>query len=181
MRGHAARAAIAGPTDPHQRVDGFRVGNRVAPGRVPLAVEDQFGRTELLLTLGPAPRVADAERTVDLGPMPMIARTPHGVDAALHGITVALHVTPLADARVVAQVEGASERILLAPLTGLVREVHVKVGDKVAKGDTLVVMEAMKLIHTLIAPQDGVVGKLAAVPGQTVPAKTVLVELEEEK
>jgi len=184
LRGHAACAAIGGtliatPVDPHRRVDGFRVGNRVAPGRVPLAVEDQFGRTELHLTLGSAPRVADAKHDILLGPSPMIARTSHGVDAALRGITLALHATPLADARVVAQVEGASDLTLLAPLTGLVREVHVKTGDKVAKGDTLVVMEAMKLIHTLTAPQDGVVAKMAAVAGQTVPAKTVLVELEE--
>jgi acetyl/propionyl-CoA carboxylase alpha subunit len=181
LRGHAARAAIAGPADPHRRTDGFRVGNRIAPGKVPLAVEDQFGRTEVHLTLGPVPRVSDATRTIELGPLPMIKSTGRAVDAASHGITITLHATPLADARVVAEVEGASERILRAPLTGLVKEVHVKTGDKVAKGDILVIMEAMKLIHTLTAPQDGVVGKLAAVAGQTVPAKTVLVELEEEK
>ncbi|MBI1285905.1 MAG: 3-methylcrotonyl-CoA carboxylase, partial [Thiobacillus sp.] len=186
LRGHAARAAIggasvAGTTDPHRRADGFRIGNRVAPGKVPLAVEDQFGRAELHLTLGPAPRVADAERDIALGPPSLVKPAGRAVDAASHGITITLHATPLADARVVAQVEGASERTLLAPLTGLVREVHVKTGDKVAKGDTLVVMEAMKLIHTLTAPLDGVVAKLAAVAGQTVPAKTVLVELEEEK
>ncbi|MBY0511010.1 MAG: ATP-grasp domain-containing protein [Rhodospirillaceae bacterium] len=181
LRGHAARAAIGGAGDPHRRVDGFRVGGRVAPGKVPLLVEDQFGRAELSLTLGREPRVASAGREITLGAAPLVKAAGRGVDAALHGITLTLHATPLADARVVAEVEGAGERILFAPLTGLVKEVHVKTGDKVAKGDTLVVMEAMKLIHTLIAPQDGVVGKLAAVAGQTVPAKTVLVELEEEK
>jgi acetyl/propionyl-CoA carboxylase alpha subunit len=181
LRGMAARAAIAGPHDPHRRADGFRVGGRIGPGKVPLSVEDQFGSTELSLTLGTAPRVADATRDLALGETLLVNHAGRNVDAAFHGITVTLQATPLADARMVARVVGASERSLLAPLTGLVKEVRISVGDKVAKGDTLVIMEAMKLIHTLSAPQDGVVGKLTAVAGQTVPAKTVLVELEEEK
>jgi 3-methylcrotonyl-CoA carboxylase alpha subunit len=179
LRGHAARAAISSSTDPHRRVDGFRVGSRVSPARVPLAVEDRFGYAELQLTLGSEPSVLSAEREIDLGPTPMIERTSHGVDASLHGVNITLHATPLADARMTAQVESEGERSIVAPLTGLVREVRISAGDRVAKGDTLVVIEAMKLIHALSAPQDGVVASVSATVGQTVTAKSVLVELEE--
>ena len=184
LRGHAAHAAIrgaaiSGEADPHRRADGFRIANRIAPARVPLAVTDQFGSAELCLTLGQTPRVSDGARDLDLGASPLIRAAGHGVDASLRGITITLHATPLGDARMAAQREGGSEGALLAPLTGLVCEVRVQAGDPVAKGDTLVVMEAMKLIHTLTAPKDGVVAKLVVAAGQTVAAKTVLVEIEE--
>ncbi len=51
---------------------------------------------------------------------------------------------------------GASGDIL-APMTGVVRLVEVKAGDQVTAGDRLLVMEAMKMEHTLKAPRDGVV------------------------
>ncbi len=64
-----------------------------------------------------------------------------------------------------------------APIPGLVASVAVSVGQKVAKGDRLLMMEAMKMQTTVAAPVDGVVQALHASVGDTVESKDLLVEL----
>lgn len=67
---------------------------------------------------------------------------------------------------------------LRAPMPGSVLSVAVAVGDTVDAGQTLVVMEAMKMQHTLTAPAGGLVTALPAVVGQQVVAGAVLAVLE---
>jgi 3-methylcrotonyl-CoA carboxylase alpha subunit len=55
--------------------------------------------------------------------------------------------------------------------------VHVAAGQKVARGAPLVTVEAMKMEHTLTAPEAGVVARLAFGLGDRVQAGAVLVEL----
>ena len=57
---------------------------------------------------------------------------------------------------------------LTAPMPGKVVSFSVKAGDKVAKGQALAVMEAMKMEHTIAAPADGVVAELLYAPGDQV-------------
>lgn len=64
-----------------------------------------------------------------------------------------------------------------APMPGTIVTVHVATGDTVCKGDKLLVMEAMKMQHTLIAPRDGVVKTLFCEQGEFVKENTELVEL----
>ena len=68
---------------------------------------------------------------------------------------------------------------LLAPMPGTVIEVAVTEGAEVREGDVLVVLEAMKMEHTLRAPHDGVVSSLPVAEGATVGAGSVLVVVEE--
>ncbi|MDZ5619253.1 biotin carboxylase N-terminal domain-containing protein [Nocardioides sp. HM23] len=63
---------------------------------------------------------------------------------------------------------------LLAPMPGSVIAVHAQVGDAVAEGAPILVMEAMKMQHTIAAPYSGTVTELAATTGQQVEAGTVL-------
>ncbi len=49
---------------------------------------------------------------------------------------------------------------MIAPMPGKVIDLKVKVGSKINKGDTLVVLEAMKMEHTVKAIEDGVVDEL---------------------
>ncbi len=63
---------------------------------------------------------------------------------------------------------------LLAPLPGAVTRVHVAVGQRVAAGDPLLTLEAMKLEHPVLAPTDGVVAELAVPAGGQVDTGTVL-------
>lgn len=57
---------------------------------------------------------------------------------------------------------------LTAPMPGKVVSFAVKAGDKVAKGQPLAVMEAMKMEHTIAAPADGTVEELLYAPGDQV-------------
>jgi pyruvate carboxylase len=64
-----------------------------------------------------------------------------------------------------------------APIPGLIVTLGVSVGQKVAKGDKLLMMEAMKMQTTVYAPADGVVDALHAQVGDTVESKDLLVRL----
>ena len=68
---------------------------------------------------------------------------------------------------------------LTAPMPGQVRALNVGEGDTVMKGQTLLVLEAMKMEIRIHAPQDGLVKKLFVKPGQTVEREQVLIEVEE--
>lgn len=65
----------------------------------------------------------------------------------------------------------------LAPMHGVVVRLNVKVGDKVAEGDTLVVLEAMKMENQVRAPRAGKVALVRYGAGMSVAAGQVLVEL----
>jgi len=67
-----------------------------------------------------------------------------------------------------------------APMPGLVKEVSVKVGDKLEEGDRLVVLEAMKMEHVLKAPRDGVVATVEVTSNAQVAAGDLLIGLEPE-
>ena len=57
---------------------------------------------------------------------------------------------------------------LKAPMPGLVLDVIVKVGDEVVKGDTLLILEAMKMENVIKSPTDGVIKSIAIKKGETV-------------
>ncbi|GIJ21875.1 ATP-binding protein [Micromonospora lutea] len=63
---------------------------------------------------------------------------------------------------------------LLAPLPGAVARVHVEVGQRVAAGDLLLTLEAMKLEHPVLAPTDGLVTELPVPAGGQVDTGAVL-------
>lgn len=65
-----------------------------------------------------------------------------------------------------------------APMPGLVLKVMVKVGDAIAKGDNLVILEAMKMENVLQAEGDGVVKSIEVNKGDTVDKTQVLIEME---
>jgi 3-methylcrotonyl-CoA carboxylase alpha subunit len=65
-----------------------------------------------------------------------------------------------------------------APMPGKVTAVEVKKGEKVAKGQRLLTLEAMKMEHALTAPFDGTVAELNAKPGAQVTEGTLLVKVE---
>ena len=70
---------------------------------------------------------------------------------------------------------------LLAPLPGAVSRVHVAVGQRVAAGDLLLTLEAMKLEHPVLAPTDGVVAELPVPAGGQVDTGAVLAVVNPEE
>jgi len=67
---------------------------------------------------------------------------------------------------------------LAAPMPGVIRGVNVGEGESVTKGQTLMVLEAMKMEIRIQAPFDGVVKSLAVKVGQTVEREQILIVLE---
>jgi len=75
----------------------------------------------------------------------------------------------------------ASDGAILAPMPGKVISVDVAAGDKVTKGQKLLVLEAMKMEHALTAPFDGTVAELTVTPGAQVQVEALLVRVEQEE
>jgi biotin carboxyl carrier protein len=63
---------------------------------------------------------------------------------------------------------------LRAPMPGLVRQVNVKVGDQVDAGDSLFILEAMKMENILKSPVNGTVSDLFVKPGESVEKNQIL-------
>jgi len=68
---------------------------------------------------------------------------------------------------------------VIAPMHGLLLEVMVSPGDKVVKGQTLAVLEAMKMHYEILAEVDGTVVEVSAVAGSQVAVDDVLIEIKE--
>jgi propionyl-CoA carboxylase alpha chain len=68
---------------------------------------------------------------------------------------------------------------LVAPMPGAVVRVLVEAGTAVAKGQPLVVLEAMKMEHTVASPTDGTVTEMRVTAGQQVNAGTVLAVVDD--
>jgi acetyl/propionyl-CoA carboxylase alpha subunit len=83
---------------------------------------------------------------------------------------------PRAGARAAARHDAGA---LEAPMPGRVSAVKVAVGQRVAKGDELLVVEAMKMENALRAPRAGVVRALHVRPGEMVAPGRALVEIGE--
>ena len=70
-----------------------------------------------------------------------------------------------------------AEGSLTAPMPGTILEVHVKEGQRVRKGQTLVVLEAMKMEHRIQAPKAGEVTNLHFSEGDRVDMGEILVQI----
>ena len=161
---------------------------------VPSTSTWRFGQLQATLQAMPA----DAyQASVDGKPfsLRLLARDPAGLSAecegqvlharvfesgaVLHLFGGGRHVTvTVAHTDDALQVEGGAEQgSLLTPLPGTIVAVHVASGDKVARGAPLITVEAMKMEHTLTAPYDGVVSKVAFGLTDRVQAGAILVEL----
>ena len=73
---------------------------------------------------------------------------------------------------------GAADDGLRAPMPGSLVIVHARPGQKVAKGEALLVMESMKMETTLTAAREGVVAAVHFAPGQTFDRDALLLSLE---
>lgn len=68
-----------------------------------------------------------------------------------------------------------------APMHGLLLEVLVEPGDLVVKGQTLAVLEAMKMHYEIQAEIDGTVAEVSAMAGKQVAVDDVLIEIDEQQ
>lgn len=91
------------------------------------------------------------------------------------------HTLRLHDAVAHAQDEsGDHGGSLTAPMPGKIISVAVQAGESVKSGDVLLVMEAMKMEHTIFSPRDGIVQEVFYQPGDQVTDGTQLIAIGEE-
>lgn len=74
------------------------------------------------------------------------------------------------------QQSGAASHEVVAPMQGTIVRKNVAVGDQVAAGDVLFILEAMKMENQIVAGQDGVIGSISVEVGSTVAAGAVVAE-----
>jgi 3-methylcrotonyl-CoA carboxylase alpha subunit len=129
-------------------------------------------------------RASDARLVIGLGADTFTAtvvrrQTADGVDYTLFADGASRRLR-LVDPLDVTQYEaaGAAEAAVRAPLPGKIIDLRVKAGDKVSKGQPLLVLEAMKMEHTLAAPADGTVKSVRYAVGEQVAEGAELVEFE---
>jgi acetyl/propionyl-CoA carboxylase alpha subunit len=72
----------------------------------------------------------------------------------------------------------AGDDAILSPMPGKIVSVAAKAGAKLKKGDPILVLEAMKMEHTLVAPFDGKLAELNAKAGAQVSEGVLLAKLE---
>jgi len=80
-------------------------------------------------------------------------------------------------ARAGGQVDQTGEVSIKAPMPGLIVAVPVEEGQAVKAGQTVVILESMKMQNELKAPRDGTVQRISVAPGQSVEQKKVLVTI----
>jgi 3-methylcrotonyl-CoA carboxylase alpha subunit len=80
--------------------------------------------------------------------------------------------------RLAAQAHGGAEDNIKAPMPGSVIAAHVNAGDAVVRGQTLLVIESMKMETTIMSPRDGIVQSVHFAPGNTFDRDALLVSLE---
>jgi 3-methylcrotonyl-CoA carboxylase alpha subunit len=75
---------------------------------------------------------------------------------------------------------GPSDGAILSPMPGRIVSVDVAKGDRVSKGQKLLVLEAMKMEQGLLAPFDGIIGELNVKAGAQVAEGVTLARIEKE-
>jgi acetyl/propionyl-CoA carboxylase alpha subunit len=130
-----------------------------------------------------------------LGQVRVWSAEPEGVDVTIDGVRRRIAVDQLGDVAWVDDADGASvlhavprfplpdsavaAGSLLAPLPGSVVRVLVEAGEAVHKGQTLIVLEAMKMEHSVQSPADGTVTEVRVAVGDQVESGQVLAVVDE--
>ncbi|MFJ6939019.1 acetyl-CoA carboxylase biotin carboxylase subunit [Streptomyces sp. NPDC101132] len=192
LNGEAARQDGTGWVDPFGTANGWRMGGTPAwtvhhfriPGQDPAEVRTRpsaSGGTEVLLP-DAAPATARVVRrgqdhlTLELDGVThkfAYAASPEGVWLGRDGDSWHLVAHDPVEASLSGRAHAGADT-LAAPMPGTVTVVKVAVGDQVAAGQTLLVVEAMKMEHAISAPHAGTVTELDVTPGSTVAMDQVL-------
>ncbi|MFG1618826.1 acetyl/propionyl/methylcrotonyl-CoA carboxylase subunit alpha [Nonomuraea wenchangensis] len=128
-------------------------------------------------TVATAEEAAFERVTVEVGGKRLEVLLPAGLGAA--SATPSANKAPQKRGRAGARKPAAGGDTLVSPMQGTIVKVVATDGDTVAEGDTIVVLEAMKMEQPLTAHKSGTVTGLAAAIGQTVTSGAVICEIKD--
>jgi propionyl-CoA carboxylase alpha chain len=197
LRGLAAIAAFAATAeaDRARRVDG-QLGQRLHPPAdwqvlIDGAVHDVSVSTDGIIVDGedieidleytPGDRLVEA--AIDDSPLAVkILRTRTGFKLTTRGAShvarvLPAHIASLA-AHMIEKIPPDLSKFLLSPMPGLLVALHVAAGDKVEAGQSLAVVEAMKMENILRAVKSATVARVDAAVGDSLAVDAVILELE---
>lgn len=117
-------------------------------------------------------------------PLEIVSYHQNDYEILMNGVTYRFSVeTPFSYERRKLLLSRNNESTLIhlkAPMPGKILNVLVKAGDIVKKGDTLVVLEAMKMQNAILASTNGVIKKVCIKEGENTSKNDLLIELERE-
>jgi propionyl-CoA carboxylase alpha chain len=121
-------------------------------------------------------RVNNEPVLMQLRPLPI------GFEISHRGVTAAVQIYSEREGRLArlmpARIAKGTAKELRCPMPGLVISIHVTPGQDVKAGDTLAIVEAMKMQNILRAERDGKVKALRVSPGDTLAVDAVIMEFE---
>ncbi|MGW6743998.1 acetyl/propionyl/methylcrotonyl-CoA carboxylase subunit alpha [Streptomyces sp. NPDC055025] len=166
--------ATAGWVDPFSVPDGWRLGGEPVPVTHRLRVPGLEPVTHRVLP-GDRSRVEPTRVTVT-GSVDGVTHTFHRAGDWLGRDGESWHVVDFDPVEAALRGGGAAGGAdsLVAPMPGTVTVVKVAVGDEVTAGQSLLVVEAMKMEHVISAPHAGTVTELDVTPGSTVAMDQIL-------
>jgi 3-methylcrotonyl-CoA carboxylase alpha subunit len=186
----AAAAAGADPHSPWHRVDGWRLNDvghqtlrlRAAGEVVEIDAQAESAGWRLRINgrelIGAAELANDGGLEVELeGVRGRAGVVAFGEQMHLftpHGRYLMQRVDPLA----IAAAEDEVGDVLTAPMPGRIVRQLIAAGDRVGRGAPLLVLEAMKMEHTIVAPGDGRIAALRYAEGDQVDEGAVLLDFE---
>jgi 3-methylcrotonyl-CoA carboxylase alpha subunit len=191
----AAAKASADPYSPWHAVDGWRVNGSAhaeltfrRPGdAAAVTVRVDYRGSGWLLALPGGALAAEGQSDGDggidatLGSVRMAAAAVlrgHEVTVMAAGMTERLLLDDPLD---VGTVEDGAAGAVTAPMPGKIIQVLVEAGSKVVKGKGLMILEAMKMEHTIVAPIDGTIAEVNVSVGEQVQEGAVLVAFAEKE
>ena len=152
------------------------------PYRTPAETADngEIGAATSRDSLNPATDAGKDAQSMPAGLPGPSSVTAESVAVNIDGYTLTFDVPDRSDAwaHSGAADAGAADAVA-APFPAVVVEVPVAPGDHVSAGDTVVAVEAMKMLHSLTAPGAGTVAEVRCAPGEAVEANQVLVTFNE--
>jgi 3-methylcrotonyl-CoA carboxylase alpha subunit len=195
QRREAANAASSSSPDPYapwHAIEGWWLNSDDHPIRLTYAFGDDEYGVEV--------RIADGGWTVAALGTSMsasVAGAGESLAVAIDGVHAAAQVVPLGDDRHVfyggeehrlrlvdpmahAGEESRQGGHLTAPMSGAIVAVLVKAGDMVVRGAPLLILEAMKMEHTIVAPTAGTVSAIHYREGDQVPEGADLIDVDPE-
>ena len=191
----AAASLVSGPADaaPWEAADGFQL-NLPHAQRLRLRRNRENLEVRVTRDADGAYRMESPDGTHDVREVALRANR---IEARIDGEPARASVYPIGDAVFIVS-DGNTERIeqqgvdvgdfrsianpqgnVVAPMPGAITAVAVAAGDFVKAGQTLMVLEAMKMEHTIVAPGDGKVATVNVAPGVRVDEGTELLTLED--
>jgi propionyl-CoA carboxylase alpha chain len=184
-------AKISGAMDNHRRIIGVDWVARIAGATLPAKIDGEGNGLSVQFENGPvisvesdwSPGVTLATFEIDGAPQSIkIDRKGTGYRLRWRGLDEVVHVrsprvAALAGLMLTRNAADTSKQ-LLCPMPGMLRSLHVKIGDPVEEGQTLAVVEAMKMENILKAERKGKVKLVHVAAGASLAVDELILEFE---